>query len=216
MGAAALSGGSVSASPRCRSSRDVCPNARRDRAGEAARRQGGGIVVAHVLLRYYWFMPHLIDGNNLMHALAGAGIDVNRSALCRLLSVLSSGGERVCVVFDGPPPSPYAPASADHTGVEVDYAPGRSADDIVIEHVNASSAPRRLTVVSTDLEIRRAGRRRRCKVITSEEFAQTLLSMVRSAAQPSRPAAREPREKREGIDGRQARSWLEEFGLPPE
>jgi len=155
-------------------------------------------------------VPYLIDGNNLMHALAKAGASASWAGLCRLLEKLIAGGHRVRVVFDGParagsPAQQNAPANP-----AITYAVGRPADEIIEEFIAADSAPRRLTVVSTDRQIRRAARKRRCTAVTSEEFARALLAAPHPDEKPPSP---EPPEKRRGLNPDQTRKWLREFGF---
>jgi len=155
-------------------------------------------------------VPFLIDGNNLIHALRQAGIEVGRVGLRQLLGRLSSGGEKVQLVFDGPPPAEVPGGQSDDRGLEVAYSAARSADELIVERIAGDTAPRRLTVVSSDREIRRAARRRRCRLATSQDFIEFLLrALVRRAK--SRPA--EPPEKRKGLTAEQARRWLRELGL---
>ena len=150
----------------------------------------------------------LIDGNNLMHALRKAGADAGRGMLCRLLGDLPAGRERVCVVFDGPPPSRDLAGQLSGDRIEVHYSGPRKADEIIAEEIAADSAPRRLTVVSTDRQVRRQARRRRCRVRLSEEFAELLLR-----GRPARPPAAEPPEKRRGLTPEQTEAWMRELQL---
>lgn len=158
-------------------------------------------------------MPYLIDGNNLIFALMEVGPEVDRVGLCELLAALAAAGERVRVVFDGPPPEHPASQRLADTGVAASFCPGSSADDEIIDRLNADSAPRLLTVVSSDRRIRKAATRRKCKSVRSEDFAKALSQMLRVAGQP-RPADKaEPQEKRKGLTPEQTRRWLAEFGL---
>jgi hypothetical protein len=152
----------------------------------------------------------LIDGNNLLFALSGAGCDLERQGLARLLSRVLARQERVHVVFDGPPPSgPLAdPVVAE--GVRVTFSGKGPADGIIIKLIAADSAPRQLTVVSTDHEIRRAAHRRRCKIALSEEFARLLLHAQRAGEKP-KPGEEE--KKPDGLSPEQVQKWLDEFGL---
>ena len=155
-------------------------------------------------------MPYLIDGNNLMHALANAGASASREGLCRLLEKLTAGGQRVRVVFDGPARAGSPTQQDEPANPAIAYAVGRSADDVIEEFIAADSAPRRLTVVSTDRQIRRAARKRRCTAVTSEDFARTLLAMSHPDEKPPSP---EPPEKRQGLTPEQTQKWLKEFGF---
>lgn len=161
-------------------------------------------------------MPYLVDGNNLMHALAAAGHDVGREGLCRLLVPLVQQGQRVRVIYDGAPPPEGLAAQIAQTGVEVLYSGRASADDLLVREMHADSAPRLLTVVTSDREVRRAAEKRRCKLIGSEEFARKLLNI--DAALRARKAGRpiEPKQKHKGLSSREVDFWLREFGFEEE
>ncbi len=152
--------------------------------------------------------PYLIDGNNLIFALADTGRQVGRAGLCKLLIPLLDRGS-VTTVFDGPPPPGAMAKQIELTGVTVHYSSGRTADEVIIEQIQANSAPRRLTVVSTDREIRQAARRRRCISVKSEDFA-ILLNKLAEA--PPRRTQSEPREKIDGLNGKHVEEWMKEFG----
>jgi len=156
-----------------------------------------------------FLVPYLIDGNNLIFALHEVGPEVDRLGLCELLDRLAARGERVCVIFDGPPPD--APTARILAGkrAEAIFPSPRSADALLLERIAANSAPRRLTVVSSDREIRRAAARRRCKVRKSEEFAVFLVKLD----QDRKPPPDEPPEKRHGLSPEQVDAWLEEFEM---
>ncbi len=156
-------------------------------------------------------MPYLIDGNNLIHALMEVGPAVERVGLCAVLAKALPAGEDVCVVFDGPHPEMGFPAELAER-VEAIFTPGHPADETIIARIAANSAPRRLTVVSSDREIRRAATRRRCQSVSSEDFAQTLCHLLDKADTPGRPGP-EPKEKRHGLSEEQTDDWLRYFGL---
>lgn len=170
-------------------------------------------------------MPFLVDGNNLMYALRGVGLDVGRGGLCRLMGRFAEDAradpkrpapDKVRVVYDGTPPyGPLAEQIRDER-IDVKYAAGRTADDIIIEYIAADSAPRRLTVVSTDREIRDAARRRRCKMETSEDFAKTLVRMLERSRRASFSQSAEPPEKSVGLTPEQTRAWLRELNIEEE
>ncbi len=155
-------------------------------------------------------MPLLIDGNNLMYALGTPEMPVDRAELCELLSPLAARERDICVVFDGrTPQEPNARYFAE-CGMEVIFSGLAKADGIILQRISASTAPRRLTVVSSDREIRREARRRRCKSLRSDEFADVL---YRAADREARRPPPEPPEKRHGLTSAQTRAWLREFGL---
>jgi len=154
-------------------------------------------------------VPVLVDGNNVMHALADAGVDAGRSMLCELL--IRYGARRdvaVGVVFDGSPPRPDEAKRIADPHISIRYSGGRTADEVLADLIRASSAPRALTVVSSDRGVQRQARRRRCRVVDSATFARRLTAEPPPPAEPDEPAA-----KRRGLSDGQAARWIEEFGI---
>ena len=162
--------------------------------------------------RYSESVPYLVDGNNLIHAFRKTGTETGREGLCALLSAYVNRGETVTVIFDGPPPPAGMERQIAETGVLAEFSGHKPADGRIIQLIGENTAPRRLHVVSTDREIRRAARRRRCKVHRSEHFVDDVLR----ANRPRRPRVREPKEKRTGLSEEQTRRWLAEFGYEPD
>ena len=148
----------------------------------------------------------LVDGNNLMFALADVGVDAGRG---RLSAMLGEFGRRediqVTVVYDGPPPRHRAKRV---TGLKVHYSGRRTADEVLGELAAWDSAPRHVAVVSSDRAVQRDARRLGCKVVDALAFARQLRE---------RPAAErteaEPKAKRDGLDDGQVEHWMREFGL---
>ena len=157
-------------------------------------------------------MPFLIDGNNLLFAMRKAGSDIGRGGLCRLLGDLAQrSGHRVRLVFDGPAPAGLLAEQIRDPRIEMTFSAPTTADEVILEAIAANSAPRRLTVVSSDRELRVAARRRRCIALRSEEFLIVLEKLAQP--RPARPA--EPQEKYRGLASEQSDAWLKEFGIAP-
>lgn len=130
-------------------------------------------------------MRWLIDGYNLMHA-AGAVGDKEVSGKSfrrrrrRFLSTLADalGPERAretTIVFDAN--SSPGDFDLDTTFLELHliFALGdESADDRIEQLIAAHSAPKSLTVVSTDHRLRRAAARRKARAVTSDRFLDEL------------------------------------------
>lgn len=159
-------------------------------------------------------MPVLVDGNNLLHAARDAGTStllIGRSMLCDTLGEWARRrNQRVHVVFDGPQPSTQLAAQIGHPNIQVTYSgSGITADDAVLNILEADSATRRILVVSTDREVARAARHWRAQSIRSDEFWATV---KRDLARPL-PRRSEPEEKEVGLDPEATQQWLEEFGL---
>ncbi len=165
-------------------------------------------------------MPLIVDCYNVLHAtmppmLAG----LNEASLCRALArtpwARGSGGS-IVVVADGRP-KPLGVTESPVASVDLIYAgshPGnfRSADDLIIDLIDAATAPRRLTVVSSDRQIRAAARRRRAKDMTSDAFVDRLCGHLRDHAAgpppPSRPAV-------EPLSADLVARWKRAFGFGP-
>ena len=154
-------------------------------------------------------MPVLVDGNNVMYALADAGVDAGRSMLCELLR--RYGRQRrveIGVAFDGaPPPVDEARRIAD-PHISIHYSGERTADDVLADLIGSCSAPRALTVVSSDRGVQRHARRRRCRILDAATFARWLTAPAPDLAPPA-----EPDGKRNGLPAGQTEQWLDELGL---
>ena len=88
------------------------------------------------------------------------------------LAGLAESGDDVTVVFDGRELDP--PIEAE--GVEVGYAPGgpNSADDRIVELVDADPNPASLTVVTSDGELERRVSKLGAAVVGAGEFRRRL------------------------------------------
>lgn len=121
-------------------------------------------------------MNLLIDGYNLLNStdLFGRGpntLESSRRALLEFLAgVLSPEDCRLTtVVFDAAGAPPGLPRQWSFRGISVQFAGRREeADDLLERLIESSSAPRRLTVVSSDHRVQRAARRRRSRAIDSD------------------------------------------------
>lgn len=160
-------------------------------------------------------MPLLIDGYNVLHAswqCGGPFTDAGRGKFVELLTAWARRRrESVVIVFDGALPRGETFQQPADTPVEVIFSGGNhTADSVIEDRILASSAPRRLLVVSSDHEVRIAARRRRCRTLTSDDFVQTVR---RDLARRGRPG--EPAQKTEGLENQDVDEWLKTFGLSP-
>ena len=123
-------------------------------------------------------MPLLIDGYNLLSAVGILGRGVGPGSLHRarlaLLNFLAESLDpqdisRTTVVFDAADPPPGLPRTVDHRGLSVRFSSQyEDADTQIEELIRADSAPRRLTVVSSDHRLQRAARRRKARAVDSD------------------------------------------------
>jgi len=159
-------------------------------------------------------MPVLIDGYNLYHFAKSVyqedRIELSVSAFCQIIDEWSlRSRQKVRMVFDGGVP-PALRQNATHFGsIDLEFTGPKSDADTVIEtHMLKSTAPKLLTVVSSDHRIRKTAKRRHCKVVTSDEFWVKVAKKL--TAKRVKP---EPREKSSGIPAYEREYWLKIFGL---
>ncbi len=172
-------------------------------------------------------MRLLIDGYNLMFALGMLGSkrfgpDGFRKARNRFLNELAARlgaveAHQTSVVFDArfPPQGLDLPRELIHKGIAVEYAEGEEGADARIELLIARhSAPKTLTVVSSDHRIRQAAARRKARALTAEVFWEELEARRRSAKKTNSPASPSPEERArlQGLSPSEAADWLETFG----
>lgn len=154
----------------------------------------------------------IIDGHNLLWSVYKDSHEFDLSTelqLCRLISrYLRATGDKGQIVFDG-----RGPAEKDFFGsvadLEVVFAGVATDADTVIENkISASSAPRDLTIVSSDRRIIKAARAAKATALKSEEFWGMLKGRL-----ARKQKNEEPPEKQRGLDQAQTQKWLEFFGL---
>jgi len=156
-------------------------------------------------------MPLIIDGHNLLYSIRKSEYfeSISDVQLCRVISrYLKLVREKGEIVFDGS--GPKDKSNFDNiSNLEVHFA-GRDSDaDTVIENkISADTAPKRLTIVSSDRRLRKAARARKATAIKSEAFWANLEKQL-SRKRP----AKEPAAKREGLSESETKQWLKFFNL---
>jgi predicted RNA-binding protein with PIN domain len=154
----------------------------------------------------------IIDGHNLLHSIQQTGEDsepIGDVQLCRILSgYLKLTDEKGEIVFDGT--GPRDKSGFDNiSNLEVFFAGlGSDADTVIEDKIKASTAPRRLTVVSSDRRLRDAARARKATAVKSEVFWNNLRRQLRRKKTFKEPAA-----KRRGLSESETKQWLEFFGI---
>ncbi len=155
----------------------------------------------------------IIDGNNLLWALHERFDEreiVSEIDLCRVLSrYFSLMGEDGQVVFDG-----AGPARKDDFesvgNIEVVFAGfHKDSDSVIEEKIKANTAPRRLTVVSSDRRLRKAAVARKATAVKSEDFWEQVQNELRRR----KPQKREPQAKKEGLSEGETEQWMDLFGI---
>ncbi len=161
----------------------------------------------------------LIDGYNLLHATGivarGIGPGTLERARLALLNFLAASIEpdelaRTTVVFDAAGRLPGLPRELEHGGLKVLFAAGYAdADTLIEELVRSHSAPRQLTVVSSDHRIQQAARRRRAHAVDSDAWYADLVAsrqpargeVAETSGRPPVPLLKE-----------EVENWLRQFG----
>ncbi len=167
-------------------------------------------------------MPLIIDCYNVLHAekppvLAGLG----EASLCKLLARSGWARSGVTVVCDGSP-KPHSPDPMDVDPVELIFSgAGQSADDVIVRLIDEDTAPKRLTVVSSDRVIRRAARRRRARDWTAEAFLNRLARLViegkvGDAGEAAGEAATGGKPSAGDLSDQHINRWLDMFGFEGE
>jgi predicted RNA-binding protein with PIN domain len=158
----------------------------------------------------------LIDGYNLLAATAITGRGSGPGGFARsrlaLLDCLADAldpalAAQTVVVFDAQGAPPGLPKAFTHRGILVRFAPRhQSADALIEELIGAATAPRRLTVVSSDHRIQRAACRRRATAVDSDVWYARLQRDRAAPATPTRLKPQPPLLESEVL------GWLEAFG----
>lgn len=158
-------------------------------------------------------MALIVDGNNVLHSAMPAMLDgLGVAGLCRALARTPWAKQGVTVVCDGHP-GVLGTIESPVPEVELVWSGhGRTADALIIARIEAHPAPRSLTVVSTDREIRLEAKSRGATVWTSDAFIARLAEALR---RPQTPTPDKPADPRLGDD--EVRDWLRAFGVsdPP-
>lgn len=160
----------------------------------------------------------IIDTMNILHTVGIlppdlAGIDV--PSLAHLIAHSRFRAERTVFVCDGlptsdlPPSGPLVVEDGADDLFEVRYSGRESiADDLIKRMIDASTAPRRLIVVSSDHEIQRHARKRRSAALSSESF----LGLLADDARLPRPTSPLPR-KPSSMSDAQVQKWIDVFNV---
>ena len=157
-------------------------------------------------------MPIIIDGHNLLWSIHKPGEDSESFTdvkLCyiigRYLKLIDQNGE---IVFDGKGP-PDKSGFDNISNLEVLFAGlATDADTVIEDKIKANTAPRRLTVVSSDRRVRDAARARKAKAIKSDVFWNNLQKQLRC-----KKTIKEPTAKQLGLSEGETEQWLKFLGL---
>ncbi|MDZ4819381.1 MAG: NYN domain-containing protein [Planctomycetota bacterium] len=167
-------------------------------------------------------MPLLIDGYNLLYASGILARGVGRTSLERarnaLLNVLAESIPeaelaKTVIVFDAKEAPWGLSRSTQHRGITIHFASHHEdADSLIEELILADSAPKRLTVVSSDHRLHRAANRRKARAVDSDRW---FIELMRNRQQQPSANATETRKPEGPYSPFEVDFWLKEFGADP-
>lgn len=142
-------------------------------------------------------MHFLIDGYNVIFALRAlleehaVAFDPNAER-DRLLGLLSRYRRRnpieMHVVFDGGRTDYSSVLTRREQGIVVSYTTqGETADDFIKDVVRHSHSPKSIVLVTADRDILRTAKRRKAKMVPSQEFAMHVMEEVHKKRRPEIP-----------------------------
>ncbi len=155
----------------------------------------------------------VIDGYNLLHSIlkASEGFEqISDVWLCRIINeYLRLTGEKGEIVFDGTGPRDKSPLE-NISNLEVFFAgPGADADTLIESKIKASTAPKRLMIVSSDRRIQTAAHSRRAPAVKALIFWDDLCKRLSR----EKKKIKEPQGKRHGLTDGETDQWLKFFGI---
>jgi len=154
----------------------------------------------------------LVDGYNVLFALGMIPAQVRpgdlQHARQHLLTLLANGlgtkANRCIVVFDATRNPPKKSGDMFFRGIEVRFTRRREeADDMLAGLIKQCSAPKQLTVISSDHQLVESARRRKAASVKAEKFLEWLEKQQKSPLPLAPSSAVEPDERE---------AWLREFG----
>jgi len=151
-------------------------------------------------------LPYLIDGNNLLGSWGGPRLagDGRHEVVRRVAAFCRAKGARAVLVFDG---APFRPELEDQQlgAVTIRFpGPGRDADSLIREIVDAASRPGDLIVVSSDKPVYSYARTRGARPLSAREW--------NALGREARPQSRKGVEKGEKPEREtDVEGWLKRF-----
>ncbi len=134
-------------------------------------------------------MPYLIDGNNLLGSWGGPAVpgDGRSEVVRRVAAFCREKGARATIVFDGAPFRTELGSDQDIGRVSLRFpAPGRDADSVIREILDAAARPADVLLVSSDKALYSYARTRGAAALRAHEWN----ALARGTVPPGRRARR--------------------------
>lgn len=158
-------------------------------------------------------MALIIDTCNVLHRTGILPPDLAGGDVSSLLSLLSSSryARKSTILACDWGPNNQKKESTEPWVRYVFPKHGKSADEIIIELVELSSAPRKLLVVTSDRRVAALARRGRARVIDSDRFLEQLAADAHRASSAPRSESKVTQ-----VRDQDAQAWLDQFGVDEE
>ena len=171
-------------------------------------------------------MQLLLDGYNVLFAAgamprhSGQGeLARSREWLLRLLldHLPPSALRETTVVFDAKNGPRHLPPEYQLHGVRLLFARDHDeADDLIENLIRQHATPKKLTVVTSDLRLRETARRRRCRVIPSDDWLEFIREQQPSTDAHDRTATSQAAPRDDMVAADDIEEWLLFFGQEPQ
>ncbi|MCE5341578.1 MAG: NYN domain-containing protein [Planctomycetaceae bacterium] len=155
----------------------------------------------------------LIDGYNLLHTVQNIleqSAEITDVQLCKILDefIYRTKGKG-SIIFDGIGPRDKS-GFANLFNLEVVFSGmNREADDVIEKLILQNTAPKHLSVISSDRRIKKAAQKRKANAVDCVDFWTDMLKqMDKKTKKPT-----EPKEKLFGVSSAETEYWLREFGF---
>jgi predicted RNA-binding protein with PIN domain len=155
----------------------------------------------------------IIDGYNLLHAaqnILDRTAEITDVQLCRIIGeYLYRTKGKGSIIFDGIGPRDKSVFNNLFNLEVVFSGANREADDVIEKLILQNTAPKNLSVVSSDRRIKTAAEKRKADAVDCVDFWLNMLKELdRRTKRPT-----EPKEKLFGLTDAETEYWLREFGF---
>jgi predicted RNA-binding protein with PIN domain len=155
----------------------------------------------------------IIDGYNLLHTaqnLLEESTEITDVQLCKIIGeFLYRTKGKGSIIFDGTGPRDKSGFN-NLFNLEVAFSgSNREADDVIEQLILKNTAPRNLSVISSDRRIKDAANKRKANAVDCVDFWMDMLKQLEKK-QKQTP---EPKEKFIGLTDAETEFWLKEFGF---
>ncbi len=155
----------------------------------------------------------IIDGYNLLRAvqnLTEQSFNITDIQLCQIVAeYLYRLKKKGCIVFDGVGPRDKSGFNNLFNLEVVFSGTSREADDVIEKLILENTAPKSLTVVSSDRRIKTAANRRKADAVDCVDFWTEVIKQL----ERKKKKQAEPQAKFIGISEAETEYWLREFGF---